>query len=157
MRHVVIVTLESQGDVQPFVALGCGLKAAGHMVTVATGINYKMFVLDSGLNFISIGGDIKAMLSSDEGRRLMKSRNPISGIRRMKKVAWELIATMQEDIFKSVEGAHLVVFSYLCGLVIDIVEKTGLPCFMGILQPLLRTGEFPHFAVTLIGYSPFFR
>lgn len=154
MKHVVIVTLGSQGDVQPFVALGCGLKAAGHMVTVATGKNFKKFVLDSGLNFIPIGGDIKAMLSSDEGRRFMKISNPISSIRRMKKVAGELLATMQEDILKSLEGAHLVVFSYLCGPVIDIMEKTGLHCFMGILQPLLRTGEFPHFAVTLKSFGP---
>lgn len=154
MKHIVIVTLGSQGDVQPFVALGCGLKAAGHMVKLATGKNYEMFVRELGLDFVPIGGDIKAMLSSDEGRRFMKSSNPISAIRRMKKAAGELLATMQEDILKSLKGAHLVVFSYLCGPLIDIVEKTDLPCFMGILQPLLRTGEFPHFAVTLKNLGP---
>jgi UDP:flavonoid glycosyltransferase YjiC (YdhE family) len=38
--------------------------------------------------------------------------------------------------------------------VVDIFEKTGLPCFMGILQPTLRTGEFPHFAIALMNFGP---
>jgi len=34
--NVAILTLGSRGDVQPYVALGRGLAAAGHEVTVAT-------------------------------------------------------------------------------------------------------------------------
>jgi len=36
LRIVIVVTLGSRGDVQPFVNLGIGLKEAGHDVQVAT-------------------------------------------------------------------------------------------------------------------------
>jgi len=146
--RIVIVTLGSQGDVQPFAALGIGLKAAGHAVKLATGKDFASFVQASGLDFVPVRGDIRAMLSTAEGQRLIRSRNPLITIHRMKQVAGQLLGTMQEDILKAVEGADAVVFSYLCGPVIDVAEKTGLPCFLGLLQPLLRTGEFPHLTMT---------
>ena len=34
--NVMILTLGSRGDVQPYVALGVGLQRAGHRVTLAT-------------------------------------------------------------------------------------------------------------------------
>jgi len=152
--RIVIVTLGSQGDVQPFAALGIGLKAAGHAVKLATGKDFESFVQASGLNFVPVRGDIRAMLSTAEGQRFIRSRNPLITIHRMKQVAGQLLGTMQEDILKAVEGADAVVFSYLCGPVIDVAEKTGLPCFLGLLQPLLRTGEFPHFTMTSRDLGP---
>ena len=35
--NITLLTIGSRGDVQPFVALGVGLKEAGHEVTLATG------------------------------------------------------------------------------------------------------------------------
>ena len=34
--HLTLLTIGSRGDVQPYVALGVGLKAAGHTVRLAT-------------------------------------------------------------------------------------------------------------------------
>jgi UDP:flavonoid glycosyltransferase YjiC (YdhE family) len=149
MLRIAIVTLGSQGDVQPFVALGLGLKAAGHDVWVATGVDFEPFIRERGLEFVPIGGNLRATLSSREGRRFIRSNNPITAVRRMRKASTELIQTMQEDILKALARADAAVFSYLSGPVIDVAEKTGLPCFLGLLQPLLRTGEFPHPAVSL--------
>ena len=147
--RIVIVTLGSQGDVQPFVALGSGLKEVGDEVHVATGMDFEALVRQRGLGFIPLSGDMRATLSSPAGRRFFKSKSPITVVRRMKQAAAELLKTMQEDILKALEGAEATVFSYLCGPVIDVAEKTGLPCFLGLLQPLLRTGEFPHPGVAL--------
>ena len=149
MLRIAIATLGSQGDVQPFVALGLGLKAAGHEVRVATGVDFELLIRERGLEFAPIGGNIRAMLSTREGHQFIKSKNPITTVRRMRQVSTELIQTMQEDILKALAGADAAVFSYLSGPVIDVAEKTGLPCFLGLLQPLLRTGEFPHLAVSL--------
>jgi sterol 3beta-glucosyltransferase len=152
--RVAVVTLGSRGDVQPFVALGCGLKSAGYTVKVATGGDFEPLVRGSGLDFVPIRGDITAALTSPEGRKLMKSGNPFSFIWNLKKTASELLRTMQDDILSSMEDADLVVFSYLCGPAIDVMEATGLPCFLGLLQPTLRTGEFPSVAVTVRDCGP---
>ena len=47
--RVLIVTLGSRGDIQPYVALGKGLQAAGHQVTIATHCNAQAFVAEHGL------------------------------------------------------------------------------------------------------------
>lgn len=151
--RVAVVTLGSRGDVQPFVALGRGLKTAGHTVTVATGHDFEPLARHAGLDFVAIRGDITAALTSAEGRDLMKSGNPFSFVRNLKKTAGELLATMQEDIYSSMKDADLAVFSYLCGPAVDVMEATGLPCFLGLLQPALRTGELPSVAVPARDYG----
>ena len=152
--RIVIVTLGSRGDVQPFLNLGIGLREAGHDVQVATAENFKDLVKEQGLNFIPLRGDIKKMLSSPEGRQFFKSKNPITFVHRMKRASTELLQTMQDDILKALDGADACVFSYLCGPVLDVAEKTGLPCFLGILNPVLATSEYPNFAVTLKNLGP---
>ncbi|RDW75118.1 hypothetical protein BP6252_06260 [Coleophoma cylindrospora] len=55
--NIVIQVVGSRGDVQPFVALGQELKAAGHRVRLATHDMFASFILESGLEFFPIGGD----------------------------------------------------------------------------------------------------
>ena len=83
--RLTILTLGSRGDVQPYIALGLGLKAAGHTVCVATSNCYKKFVLSYGLNFASIAVDILGLLSTEEGQALLhESTNPIRLMTRMR-------------------------------------------------------------------------
>jgi len=42
--HIVIIAPGSQGDVQPFLALGKGLMKAGNSVRLVTNQNYEMQV-----------------------------------------------------------------------------------------------------------------
>ena len=55
--NVTILTLGSRGDVQPYVALGRGLAATGHTVTLATHICWEAFVAEHGLRFSPVAGD----------------------------------------------------------------------------------------------------
>lgn len=42
-RHFVCLTIGSRGDVQPYIALGKGLLAEGHRVTIVTHEEYVVF------------------------------------------------------------------------------------------------------------------
>ncbi|SPN96558.1 related to sterol glucosyltransferase [Cephalotrichum gorgonifer] len=55
--NIVIQVVGSRGDVQPFLALGTALQTAGHRVRIATHPTFMSFVLSSGLEFFSVGGD----------------------------------------------------------------------------------------------------
>ena len=59
--NVVIMIVGTQGDVQPFVALGQQLKDAGHRVRLATHKIYRGFVVQHGLEFYPLEGDPKRM------------------------------------------------------------------------------------------------
>ena len=47
--HIAIIALGSRGDVQPYVALGVGLKAAGHSVRLVTHENFAPLAAAHGL------------------------------------------------------------------------------------------------------------
>jgi sterol 3beta-glucosyltransferase len=49
---MMILTIGSRGDVQPYVALGQGLQAAGHDVTICTGALFQDLVTAHHLPFL---------------------------------------------------------------------------------------------------------
>ncbi len=55
--HVVIVSLGTRGDTQPFAALGLRLQRRGHRVTLATEARMEGFVRGLGLEWRCIAGD----------------------------------------------------------------------------------------------------
>jgi sterol 3beta-glucosyltransferase len=58
--RLFIVAFGSRGDVQPFVALGKGLSAAGHNVTVCTAPQFESFVREQGLDYGHMTGELLA-------------------------------------------------------------------------------------------------
>ena len=53
----------TRGDVQPAVALGLQLVAAGHAVRVAADTSFQDFVSQHGLEYVPLGGDAKRMMA----------------------------------------------------------------------------------------------
>jgi hypothetical protein len=53
--HVLISTFGTQGDIQPFIALGKGLVTAGHSVTLCTSEDYRRLVVAHGLGYVFMG------------------------------------------------------------------------------------------------------
>ena len=66
--HVLILTIGTRGDVQPYVALGLGLRAAGYAVTVVTSPSFAGFVAERGLGFAPLQIDYLALLDTVEAR-----------------------------------------------------------------------------------------
>ncbi|MEM9908412.1 MAG: glycosyltransferase [Cyanobacteria bacterium P01_D01_bin.44] len=76
---VLMVTLGSRGDVQPYVALGKGLKAAGHQVTICTSALYQAFVTDYGLDYGYMNNEFIQLMDSDAGREAMENTDSLWG------------------------------------------------------------------------------
>ena len=55
--RITIITAGSRGDVQPYVALGLGLKEAGYEVTLAAPATFEGLVRERGLGFYPISLD----------------------------------------------------------------------------------------------------
>ena len=71
--HIGIIAIGTRGDVQPCVALGLGLQAAGHTVTIVAGSNYGDWIRGYGLGYADCGVDIQAVMSSETGREWVDS------------------------------------------------------------------------------------
>ncbi|MEH2189904.1 MAG: glycosyltransferase [Nostoc sp.] len=69
--QITILTVGSRGDLQPYCALGIGLKRAGHKVKVAAHENFESFVRKFDLEFAPITDNMEEFLQSKQGQRLI--------------------------------------------------------------------------------------
>lgn len=147
---ILLLTIGSRGDVQPYIALGKGLKAAGHVVTVATCFRFQGFVEEHGLNYGYINDDILKIVDSDQGKALMEDTKGIlqiimANIKMVRQVApiqhrlvqesWEVALRVQPDVLcfhpKAILGPA-------------IAEKLSIPAVLTSPLPLLvPTGDYP--------------
>ena len=81
-RHFACLTIGSRGDVQPYIALGLGLKAEGHRVTIITHAEYKEWIEGFGLAHREAGGDPGALmkLSVENKVCIGISRHSVKGL-----------------------------------------------------------------------------
>lgn len=54
MRHFILASAGTHGDVFPFVALGIALRARGHRVTLAVNEPHRQMAIDHGFQFVPL-------------------------------------------------------------------------------------------------------
>jgi sterol 3beta-glucosyltransferase len=69
--RVAIHTLGTRGDVQPYLALALGLKAAGHEVLLAAPSQFEAFIGSRGIAFAHLPGEFLALMETPEGKAAM--------------------------------------------------------------------------------------
>ncbi len=148
---ITILVIGSRGDVQPLLALGLGLKKAGHTVKLATHDIFKDMIINQGLNFAPIQGNPKEVLEGKEGKDWLNTGlNMISFSWKLKNLIQSSAIDVIDDFWKACEDSEAIIFSILSVVGLDIAEKKGILCFAGLLQPVTPTYEFPSFMATSI-------
>ncbi len=143
--HITIVALGSLGDVQPFVALGVGLKAAGYQVRVTAYGLFADFVRRQGLEFAPIAGDPREALESPSGQKWQRSGNdPVKFIRGIRNLAtFEQLRKSLDDTVEACRGTHAILYSVLGAAGFHVAEMMNIPKLYLLLQPLTRSRERP--------------
>lgn len=140
---IVIITLGTRGDVQPYVALAQGLQAAGHEVSLATGLNFEPFVTEHGVRFAPLRADYYELMNSTEGKAL-KSGNPLRIIQNMKTTVFPLMRNMLNDAWGAAQNADYLIFHPKMFGGPHIAEKLDIPCVAALAVPMLTpTQAFP--------------
>lgn len=158
--NILILTYGSRGDVQPYVALGNGLKKAGHQVTLGTSVRFQGFVESHGLNYAYMNDDLLSIIDSDGGKDLLeKGINLYEMAKRGLKIAKQVKpaqrALLQEswDAAKKTKPDFIVYHPKTTGAP-HIAEKLGIGCALVTPLPMMvPTGEFrfPIFPNSLFG------
>lgn len=91
--HIGIIAVGTRGDVQPGIALGRGLQAAGHTVTLVAGSNDADWIRGHGLGYADVGVDIQAVMSSETGRAWVDS-GQFAQLRHMKQTFMSVAETV---------------------------------------------------------------
>ncbi|AFY53862.1 glycosyl transferase, UDP-glucuronosyltransferase [Rivularia sp. PCC 7116] len=145
--HITILTLGSRGDVQPFIALGVGLKQAGYKVKIASQATFKSEISSRGLEFALISGNPKEGIESAEGQAMLRTKNPIDFVRRMGDLLEPLMEKVFLDSWQACQETDAIIGGGFPFWGFDIAEKLNIPFYYAYLTPGYPTKEFPN-AVT---------
>ena len=142
--QVTVLTVGSRGDIQPYLALGRGLQAAGHQVRLATHPPFEPEIRSHGLEFAAITGNPHQLLHSPEGLAWLEAgRNPLRGTRRLLALARPHLARLLEDAVTAGQDAEAIIYAPLGFAGAHIAEAAGVPAVLASLVPLTPTRAFP--------------
>ena len=141
---IAIVALGSRGDVQPYVALGKALKAAGHGVKLVTHENFETLVTSHGLKFCAMPGNVQAVMESDELRALLEKGNFLA----INAYTSKLVKTISIEWAKAglvaCQGMDLLIGGVGGGTIMRaLAEKLQIPILQAHVFPYTPTIAFP--------------
>jgi sterol 3beta-glucosyltransferase len=144
---ITILAIGTLGDVQPFLALGIGLKAAGHQIRIVTYATFETLVRQSGLEFSLVQFDIQSALQGEAGQATMESSdNPVRAFRNFARVIGPVMRQTGEDFWTACQDAEAIICaSFGCHFGPNIARKLKIPCLDAFLQPVHPTRAFANF------------
>jgi sterol 3beta-glucosyltransferase len=139
---ITIVSAGSRGDVQPFVALGKGLKKAGHAVGVLASKDFQNLITAHDLEFFDMGGSMETVAQSMQG--LLEEGNFLKILSSMGPAAERLVVQAAINGMVACQGSDFIIAG-LGGLGIGLAlsEKLNIPFIPAYLYPFTPTREFP--------------
>jgi sterol 3beta-glucosyltransferase len=141
--RILIIAPGSQGDVQPYVALGRGLKNAGHVIRFVTHQNFEKLVTSHGLEFWSVDSNVQGIVENNDMRDRIEKGNFLFLMAQMAKEAQREATQFAEGGLAAGQGMELV----LAGMggvyiAIAIAEKLKLPFLQAYVLPFTPTRDF---------------
>lgn len=86
--HFLLTTFGSFGDLHPYIAVGLGLRARGHAVTIGTSEGYRAKIEAEGLRFHPIRPDLGQVFTADVIRQAMHPRKGTEYVFRNLMLPW---------------------------------------------------------------------
>jgi UDP:flavonoid glycosyltransferase YjiC (YdhE family) len=140
---ITILSVGTRGDVQPYIALGLGLRAAGNDVRIAAASNFEQFVREYGLEYAQLEGNFRELMETDTMQQLMARHNPIHAYHEITMMLRHILESFAADSWKVCQDTDAVIFSTVAVTGYHVAEKLNIPSCWAPLQPINRTRSFP--------------
>lgn len=150
--NITILVYGSLGDVQPYAALGAGLKSFGYDVTVAADPSFKPLIDGFGLSFAPVAGNpvdvvncADARVALDSGANLLRRARAYKAFTRNFS---EHVGTNLDESWEACRGSDVFVFALNSFAGYHVAERLNVPSFGISIAPYTRTRTMPsiHFA-----------
>ena len=130
---ILIPTIGSRGDVQPFIALAQGLMQAGHRVTLTSHPIMKALVTPYGVPFAPMGPDID--LAQEVATIRHQARNTAIGLIQGMRFGFKMLERSHQDILTLCQDADLIVVPTAVAAGKNEAELSNLPYLSVTLMP----------------------
>lgn len=140
--RVLMVAWGSRGDVQPYVALGRGLAAAGYQVTIAAARDFEAMVRDAGLGFAGFEISLEASDDPVVQRWLAGSDTPAEELRNMRAAVERFAPVFADGLVAALPQAEALVCGMLSvGALVPWAAREQRPLVAALLQPGVPTRQ----------------
>lgn len=142
--NITLIALGSRGDVQPYVALGLGLRRAGHTVRLASHDTFHALVTGAGLEFAPMRGNVQEVVNSPEMRAALASGNMLAINRVSARATQQGALLWAEDGLIAARDADLLMAG-MGGMNVAqaLSEKLRVPLVEAHVVPFHPTRAFP--------------
>ncbi|MCE5279343.1 MAG: glycosyltransferase [Planctomycetaceae bacterium] len=142
---ILMVTWGSMGDVQPYVALGRALNAAGHRAVLATAGRFEPLAARAGVQFAAVGDDLTDAVLEDVFARFLGTG---SLLRQTHLLIGDLMLRGAERQFADVralcKGFDVAICHPTAVFAQEAIIRQGIPWVGVVLAPMmLPTGAAP--------------
>jgi sterol 3beta-glucosyltransferase len=139
---LLILTAGSRGDIQPFIALGIGLQAAGYNVKLAAPAAFEGLVRGYELDFAPINDEVLKLKDTAGGQAALEGKRG-SGLALIKKVM-PMLRRMLDDEWAAAQGAEAIIYHPKALGGVHLAERLNIPALMSLPLPLYSpTSAFP--------------
>lgn len=142
--RIAIIALGSRGDVQPYVALGKGLKQAGHSVRLVTQENFGDLVRVHGLEFWAVSGNVQEIIETKEMRELLEKGNFFAIQSRTATLARSAAIDWANQGKVACQGMDLLIVGVGgLNIAVALAQKLQIPLLQAYVFPFTPTKAFP--------------
>ena len=143
-KNITILALGSLGDIQPLVALGKGIRNAGHSVKFATNDCFASLVKDNGLDFSRLSGNFPAAVIEDHETFARKGGDPIAMTKALGRIWKPSAAFWTEEGMAACEDADFIIANFFAEyLGASFAEKLKIPFVRVWVVPGALVSSFP--------------
>lgn len=142
--RVLLATLGSRGDVEPFLALALALQRAGHTPTLCASQRFQSWIEAWGVAYAPMDNGFVELLESFDGRADLEHAATTFG---MARTVWRLAPRIkplqlraQQDVWQAAQScrAEALVFHVKLAGAPDIAAALGIPASLLMLVPALQ-------------------
>jgi UDP:flavonoid glycosyltransferase YjiC (YdhE family) len=131
--RIAVVCNDTRGGIQPYVALGLGLRAAGHEVRAMAPSELAPMFTDVGIPAAPLSGDPELMRQGTA----MAEKGMIASMRFAARELPNILATWTRETLEACEGADVLTGGVGgMGMGLSVAEKLGKPFIETHLQPV---------------------
>ncbi|WP_084705450.1 glycosyltransferase [Vibrio mexicanus] len=146
MMKILLMTIGSRGDVEPFIALGKAMKKKGHEVELCTAQRFKPMVIEHDLSHQPITDELFELIEGDTFESMGSLFSGVKTSIRLMKASKPIQKQMIIDCIKAglTVKPNLIIFHPKCLAAVSIAESLRIPAVMAALQPMtVNTRDFP--------------
>ena len=144
--HIVIIATGSRGDVEPYLALGVGLKKAGHYVRLVSHTNYADLINPYGLEFWPVDVNVQDIAQSQEMSDRLGGGKFLKVMSLMAKEAERNAHHLTKAGLAACTGMDIILAG-MGGMFVGVAlaEKLGLQLVQAYYIPFTPTRQYPSF------------